>query len=265
MTSQRMIGRPQSWPSGEKASGGAPIVASRRNSRCRAQTSALFPETMKGTSPKSWTPAATAARRASSHCPASSHCTQARKRSAGVSARRRPRECARFAGPAAPPATRPRPLGSAARQGTEQHVVVEPPALGLDEALRRRGCATIRTTLRGPRSGRSASASASPLTRRTSRDRSPAPPRAVSSRRRAAAVRARLATRRGEVLDLVQRRGRAGRARTRSARVRAALVSPDLRDRAGVEAPCAPPSPARCTTARGRRAPPLPSPAGYAG
>ena len=48
MTSARHGGRPQSCPVSLNASGGTPIVASNRNSFCRAHTSGLSAEIMNG-------------------------------------------------------------------------------------------------------------------------------------------------------------------------------------------------------------------------
>ncbi len=67
---QRHGGRPQSCPVSLNASGGTPTVASSMNSCLRAHTSGLSPDTMKGRSPKTRTPAAA---RAARHCSSAIH------------------------------------------------------------------------------------------------------------------------------------------------------------------------------------------------
>ena len=62
------VGRPQSCPVSLNASGGTPSETSSRNSRWRAQTSALSAPTTNGRSPMTVTPCAARPGRAACHC-----------------------------------------------------------------------------------------------------------------------------------------------------------------------------------------------------
>ena len=162
-TSQRYAGNPQSCPVSEKASGGAPTDASRRNSCCRDQTSALSPLTMNGKVAEDADVARLARLRATGS--AASHCRYAWNR---ISVASSSRAAASASGLAiaerrVPLAASARPLGPRV-QRAEERVVVEPPALALDERLEAGARGWCRASTRARGTGRTPARNATSLT-----------------------------------------------------------------------------------------------------